>query len=87
MKDAVGAREANAQGGANNKKPAAPESSWMKWDDDRTTRANQDCQRELESTAVRELIKYFGKRKVRFAKILLFIPLFAGLGKILLKCI
>ena len=64
LQDGVGGG-GNAPQGEEDKKPAAPENSWMKWDDDRTTRANQDCQRELESTAVRELVKYFGKRKVR----------------------
>ena len=66
LKDGVGVgNDARGTQGAD-KKPVAPENSWMKWDDDRTTRANQDCQRELESTAVRELIKYFGKRKVSY---------------------
>ena len=68
LQDAVGARRNDNGAQRDDKKPSAPENSWMKWDDDRTTRANQDCQRELESTAVRELVKYFGKRKVRFLK-------------------
>ena len=70
---AGGGNAAGSHGGqraaAADKRPAAPESAWMKWDDDYATRANQDCQRQLESTAVRELIKYFGKRKVRFQNI------------------
>ena len=69
LQEAVGARRNDNGAKSDDKKPSAPENSWMKWDDDRTTRANQDCQRELESTAVRELVKYFGKRKVRFARI------------------
>jgi hypothetical protein len=37
--------------------------TWMRWNNDSMTRANQDHQRELEATAVRELVKHLEKRK------------------------
>jgi hypothetical protein len=37
---------------------------WMRWDAERSTRSNQDNQRELESCIVRELVKYLGRAQV-----------------------
>ncbi len=46
------------------KSSSIPETSWMRWDNDRTTRANQDHQRELEAAAMRDLAKYLGRSRV-----------------------
>lgn len=40
------------------------ESPWMKWDNDRTTRSNQDNQRELETSVMREIVRHLGQIKV-----------------------
>ena len=48
---------------------------WMRWDSERTTRANQDHQRELETTAIRDLIKHMERNQVREGKILVRIDL------------
>jgi hypothetical protein len=36
--------------------------AWMRWDPERTVRANQDHQREREEIAIRDLVRHLAKR-------------------------
>ena len=40
----------------------------MKWDGERTTRSNQDYQREREETAMRDLLRHLARRQQHLAR-------------------
>lgn len=43
-------------------------SSWMRWDTERTNRANQDYQREREEIAMRDLLRHLARRQQHLAR-------------------
>ena len=43
-------------------------SNWMRWDGERTNRANQDYQREREEIAMRDLLRHLGRRQQHLAR-------------------
>ena len=45
------------------------ENPWMKWDNDRTTRSNQDNQRELETSAMRDIVRHLSQVKVNWTRV------------------
>lgn len=45
-----------------------PVSAWMRWDGDRTIRANQDYQREREEMAMRDLLRHLSRRQQHLAR-------------------
>lgn len=47
-----------ASGGSATQDAAAAASSWMRWDNERSTRANQDHQREIECSLFRTMVKH-----------------------------
>ena len=67
-----------ASGGAGLKSPAtestsgrsgqSDSSSWMRWDGERTNRANQDYQREREEIAMRDLLRHLARRQQHAAR-------------------
>jgi hypothetical protein len=65
----TGARAASG-GSANSPRsgPADPVSSWMRWDGERTNRANQDYQREREEMAMRDLLRHLARRQQHLAR-------------------
>ena len=58
-----GIHGADSGSGGNSKGGTADSSSsWMRWDPERTSRTNQDFQREREETSMRLLIKHLTRR-------------------------
>ena len=42
--------------------------NWMRWDGERTNRANQDYQREREEIAMRDLLRHLSRRQQHLAR-------------------
>ncbi len=64
----AGSKSTSSNSNAAEKSGRNDTSSWMRWDGERTNRANQDYQREREEIAMRDLLRHLGRRQQHLAR-------------------
>jgi len=62
----IAAAKSSTSGSATSVKGSQDSQNWMRWDAERSNRANQDYQREREEIAMRDLLRHLARRQQHY---------------------